>query len=267
MRTAAHCLLAFALACSAAGCKRGPSSWKDWIDEATPHYRASQWAKAYEACEKAYNVALETSNGPQVVAAYDCMAETARLMGTPGKANAAFAPILAKYGTDLQKSGAGLRLRNNYGVALVEVGDKRDGIAQLEAALDAYPGTPFESKINYRLRMTLIENLARAVRVLPEEDAGVRVSSEMLAEILSTLENARFQKNEITTIGSGDALAAIADLVRLRGDPKYAAELAAQAKEQRALEDTLLEGQLRRMPCESLSVRSLVMKPCYATLK
>jgi len=250
-----------------AACKRGPSSWKDWIDEAAIAYRASQWPRAYESCEKAYNVALEAANAPQLIAAYDCMADSARLMGTPAKANAAFVPILGKYDADLLKSGTALRLRNNYGVALVEIGDKREGIAQLLATLDAYPGTSSDSKLNYRMRMTLIENLARAVRVLPEEDAAVRVSSEMLAEILSATENARFLKNEITTIGSGDALAAIADLVSLRGDPKYAFELAAQAKEQRTLEDALLEGQLRRMPCELFSVRSLVMKPCYATLK
>lgn len=267
VRTIARFLLAFAILGLAAGCKRGPSSWKEWMDEAPAAYRASQWDKAFEACGKAYQVALENANGPQVIAAYECMADTARLTGKAERAIPAFATILAKYDKDLQKSGGALRMRNNHSVALVEAGEKREGIALLASTLDAYVGTPFDSKLNYRLRMTLVENLARATRVLPEEDAGVRVSSEILAEILSHLENERFRKNEINTIGSGDALAAIADLVSQRGDPKYGSELAAMAREQRKVEDELLEGQPRRMPCESLTVRSLVMKPCYAILK
>jgi len=43
--------------------------------------------------------------------------------------------------------------------------------------------------------------------------------------------------------------------------------LAAKAREQLAIEDDVLEGQMRRIPCVNVNIRSLVLRPCYASLR
>ena len=152
-------------------------------------------------------------------------------------------------------------------MALVNLGEKAGGVAQFEAALDAYEGSAYHSLLHYHVRMVLVANLARAARVFAEEQSGIRVSSVILDEIQVTLENERFNKNFAGTLGTGDALAAISELVRLRGDPKAAAELAEQAKEQQAKESAYLSSASRMPPCDQVIVRSLVMRGCYAVLK
>lgn len=258
-------LLVFALA--APGCSRSPASWKDWMDEAPAAWNAQKFEKVFEACAKAFEFADREANGPRAIGALECMSEAAMRLAKMEKAFPAFARVLETYDNDLRASGAGLRLRNTYAVALVEAGRKQDGVDLLDASLDAYEGTPQRSKDNFRVRMQLVSNLARAVRVFPDSDPSIRASTEILKEIRNHLDNERFRNNLPFTLGTADAMAAIAELIRLRGDPRLAVELEAQANEQLAIEDAILAGQQRRIPCELITIRSLVIRPCYATLR
>ena len=250
-----------------AGCSRGPQNWRQWIDQATAEFKADRPAKAFEACDNAWMAAVKEKDAKQAVAAYECLWEAALRMGHPEKAFPAFRRILAEYDSALLESGAGLRHRNNFGVALVNLGEKAEGVAQLEAALDAYEGSAYHSTFHYRVRMLIVANIARAARVFAEEQSGIRVSSVMLDEIQATLENERYARNVAATLGIGDALAAISELVRFRGDPKAAAELLEQAKEQQSIESAYLEGAPRTPPCDQVITRSLVLRACYAVLR
>jgi tetratricopeptide (TPR) repeat protein len=267
VKAALHILAAVSILLLPAGCKRAPASWGEWLDQATAEYNAKQYAKMLESCDRALQIARSDNNGPRVINAYECLAEAAARVNQPERTFEPFRKILSLHDKDLRESGAALRLRNNFGVALVNAGEKREGVDMLESTIDAYEGTPQHSSGYYRIRMLLVENLARAARVFTEEDSGIKVSSVMLEEILVHIENERFRNNLPFTLGTGDALAAIAELVRIRGDPKYALELAAQAKEQQDIEDAVLEGKPRKPPCEQVIIRSLVMAPCYTFLK
>ena len=264
--TALRILLSLLLLLPAA-CSRGPSNWREWIDQATTEFKLGAPGKAFDACNKAYEAAVKDGDAQQVVSAYECLEEAAIQQGKPERALPIFRTVLAKYDSALLKAGSGLRLRNNFAVTLVNQGEKAEGVAQLEAALDAYEHSVYHSSKNYRQRMLLVENLARAARVFTEEDSGIRVSSVILDEIVNDLENARYKKNFGPTIGAGDALAAIAELVRMRGDPQGAKDLAAQAKDQQMQEDDYLAGQPRRIPCDQLIIRSLVLRRCYLVLR
>lgn len=266
MRTVLALVVAMGLLASP-GCARKPASWKEWIDAAQAPWKAQQFDRVLDACRKAFDYAVAEKSGPRAVAALECMAESALRQGRMEEVFPAFEAVLRDYDDDLRASGAGLRLRNNYAVALVEAGRKQDGVTLLDATLDAYEGTPQRSKDNFRVRMLLVANLARAVRVFPDSEPGIRASTELLQEISNHLQNERFRNNLRFTLGTADAMAAIAELIRLRGDPRAAAELAVQAREQLALEDELLAGQMRRIPCEAITVRSLLLRPCYAALR
>jgi len=258
--------LAIAVLATGAACTRKPAGWKEWIDEAAAHFKEGRYAQAFESCSKAFDDARANKDGTRAVAALECLAESSAREGKPEKAFPAFEVVLREFDDDLRRSGAGLRLRNNYGVALVEAGRKQEGVDLLEASLDAYEGTPYRSKDNKRIRMLLVSNLARAVRVFPDSDASIRVSTTVLAEIVNHLENERFRNNLPFTLGTADAMYAIAELIRLRGDPKHAEELKGQAKEQRDIEDALLEGKMRRPQCEPITVRTLVLRACYSAV-
>lgn len=248
-----------------AACTRSPASWKEWIDQATPAFKAQQFDAAFERCRKAYDYAVADKKGPQALAALECMAESSTRQGKPELAFPFYQAVLRDYDASVREASAGLRLRNNYGVALVQAGEKAQGVKVLEEALDAYEGTPQHSRENYRARMLLVTNLARAVRVFADSETGIRVSTDILAEILNYLENARFRNQEASTLGTGDALAAIAELVRIRGDVRLAAELAGQAKEQLAIEASLSD-EIRRPPCDYVALRSLTFRPCWVQL-
>jgi len=250
-----------------AGCSRGPQNWREWIDQATAEFKAERPAKAYEACENAWTAAIKEKDAKQVIVSYECLSQAALLLGKPEKTFPAFRTILANYDGAMLESGSGLRHRNNYGVALVNFGEKAEGVAQLEAALDAYEGSAYQSTLHPHVRMLIVANLARAARVFTEEPSGIRVSSVILDEILVTLENERPRNNVAATLGTGDALAAISDLVRFRGDPKAAGELLEKAKEQQAIESDYLSSASRLPPCELVIARSLVMRACYSVLK
>lgn len=235
------------------------------MDQATPPFKAQQFDVAFAHCRKAYDYAVAEKKGPQALAALECMAESSARIGKPELAFPFYEAVLRDYDTSVREASAGLRLRNNYGVALVQIGEKARGVKVLEEALDAYEGTPQASRENYRARMLLVTNLAKAVRVFADGDTGIRMSTDMLAEILNYLENARFRKQEPSTLGTGDALAAISELVRIRGDVRHAAELAEQAKEQLAVE-TSLSDEIRRPPCDYVALRSLTFRPCWVQL-
>jgi tetratricopeptide (TPR) repeat protein len=259
--------LAVAALLAAPGCARKPSSWKEWMDEAPAAMKAGNYAAMFDDCRKAFDYATVDKVGPQAVAALECMALAAENEGKIEKAFPAFEAVLRDFDEDLRISGGALRLRNNYGVALVEAGHKQEGVDLLDASLDAYEGTPQRSKDNLRVRLLLVANLARAVRVFPDSEPSIRVSTDILKEITNHLENQRYRNNLVATLGTADAMTAIAELVRLRGDPAYAQELLAQAKDQLAVEDEILAGEMRRIACQPVIVRSLVMRPCYASLR
>lgn len=248
------------------GCARKAASWKEWIDEAPAAFKAERYDRALEQCGKAFDYAVAEKNGPRAIGALECMAEAANRAGRMEATFPAFEIVLRDYDDDLRISGAGLRLRNNYAAALVDYGRKQDGVNLLDETLDAYEGTPQRSKDNYRVRMQLVANLARTVRVFPDSDPSIRVSTDVLAEILNHVENARFRKNLPFTLGTADAMAAIAQLIRLRGDPGAAEELMARSREQQAIEDEVLEGKMRRVPCEPVTIRSLMLRSCYAAV-
>lgn len=252
-----------------AACSRGPQNWRQWIDQATAEFKADRPAKAFEACDNAWKDAVKEKNAPQAILAYECIYEAAVRLGQTEKTFPYFRTILSTgaYDSAMLESGSGLRHRNNFGVALVRAGEKQEGVAQLDTALDAYAGSAFHSSNNFRQRMVLTENLARATRVFTEEAAAIKVSSVMLEEILVHLEGQRYRNDVSTTLGAGDALAAIADLVRLRGDPKAADELAKQALEQQSMETHFLDRQPRTIPCDQVIIRSLVLRACYAVLR
>jgi tetratricopeptide (TPR) repeat protein len=251
---------------AAAGCARKPASWKEWIDEAPAAFKAEQYTLALEHCRKAFDYALAEKNGPRAIGALECMAEAAQRAGKMEAIFPAFDTVLRDYDDDLRISGAGLRLRNNYAAALVDAGRKQDGVNLFDETLDAYEGSPQRSRDNYRVRMQLVANLARTVRVFPDSEESIRVSTVILAEILNHVENARFRKNLPYTLGTADAMAAIAHLIRLRGDPVAAEELMAKSREQQAIEDEVLEGRQRRVPCEPVTIRSLMLRSCYAAV-
>jgi len=250
-----------------AGCSRGPSNWRQWIDQATLEFKADRPAKAYEACDNAWKEAVKEKDSKQAIAAYECLYEAAVRLGQIERTFPAIRKILAEYDGTMNDLGSGIRHRNNFGVALVRAGEKQEGVAQLEAALDAYEGSAYHTSNNFRQRTLLIENLARGARVFADEAPAIKVSSVMLEEIQVYVEGQRYRNDVSTTLGAGDALAAIADLVRLRGDPKAADELLAQAREQQSLETNYLSGQSRGIPCDHIIIRSLVIRGCYAVLK
>jgi len=266
MRGAIAAAMALALV-FAPGCQRKPASWKEWMDEAPATWKAQRFGETFEHCRKAMDYALEEKSGPRAVASLECMAEAATREGKVAKALPAFELVLRDYDADLRTSGAALRLRNNFAVAMVDEGRKQDGVDLFDSTLDAYEGTPQSSRTDYRVRMLLAANLARGVRVFPDSDASIRVSTEILDEIDNHLVTERFRKNPVATLGTAEAMAAIAELIRLRGDPRAANELAAKAREQLAIEDDVLEGQMRRIPCVNINIRSLVLRPCYASLR
>ena len=250
-----------------AGCSRGPQNWRQWIDQATAEFKADRPAKAFEACDNAWMAAVKEKDAKQALAAYECLWEAAQRLGHPEKAFPAFRKILAEYDGTLLESGSGLRHRNNFGVALVKLGEKAEGVAQLEAALDAYEGTAYDSHNHNHVRMLIVANLARGARVFAEEQSGIRVSSVILDEIQTALTNDPYSKNVAGTLGSGDALAAISELVKFRGDPKAAAEIAEQARVQQSIESAYLSDASRLPPCDQVIIRSLVLRGCYAVLR
>ena len=266
MRRAAALLLALVLAPGCGWFSR-PSTWEEWLNEAPAAWKAGNYAKVFELCSNAFDAAHLAKQGAKAVLALECMAEASTREEKPEKAFPAYAIVLRDYAADVFRSGSGLRLRNNYGANLVNAGEKQAGLAMLEEALDADEGTIYHSSGNYRLRMFVVANLARAARVFADTPIGIRVSSEILFEIENHLVNERFRQNMHLTLGTADALLAIAELVRLRGDPARAEEIVANAREQRTIEDVLLEGQQRRPQCEPRIIRALSITSCYAEVK
>jgi len=266
MRVALVAALALAV-CAVPGCARKASTWKEWIDEVPAEWKAERYDRAFALCTRALEHADSEKNGPRAVAALECVAEAATRLGKPEMALPAYESVLRDYDNDLRISGGALRIRNNFAVALVEAGRKQEGVDLLDASLDAYEGTPQRSLDNFRVRLQLVANLARAVRVFPDSDASVRVSTELLQEIENHLATSRFRKNYSFTLGCAEAMAAIAELIRIRGDPRHAEDLLAASRDQLAIEDEVLAGKMRRIPCEPVTIRSLVLRPCYATLR
>ena len=244
-----------------------PSTWEEWLNEAPAAWKVQDFAKAFELCSNAFDAAHKAKQGAKAVLALECLAEASTREEKPEKAFPAYAIVLRDYEPDVLKSGSGLRLRNNYGANLVNAGEKQAGLEMLVEALDADEGTIYHSSSDYRMRMFLVANIARAARVFADTPTGIRVSSEILFEIENHLVNERFKQNMHLTLGTADALLAIAELVRLRGDPARAEEIVANAKEQRAIEDVLLEGRQRRPQCEPRIIRTLSITSCYAEVR
>jgi hypothetical protein len=264
---AALAVLAAAILATSSACTRKPATWKEWIDQAPAALKAQDFGAMLEACRTAFDIAHEAKNGPQAVLALECMAEAASAdRKLVEKVLPAYAIVLRDYDDNLRDTGGGLRVRNNYAAALVEVGRKQEGVELLNATLDAYEGTPHRSAYNFRIRMQIVANLARAVRVFPDSEAGIRASVDLLQEITNHLDNERFRDNLPNTLGAADALFAIAELIRLRGDPKHGLEVAELAKEQQGIEDAILAGAQRRPRCDQVNVRSLVLRPCWASI-
>jgi hypothetical protein len=263
---AALAALAATLLLAPTGCTRAPASWKEWMDQAPAAFKAQDFTAMFDACQRAFDIAHAQKNGPQAVASLECLAEAAAQGRFGERALPYYEIVVRDYDDNLRESGGGLRTRNNYAATLVDVGRKQEGVDLLNATLDAYEGTPHRSADNFRVRMHLVTNLARAVRVFPDSEAGIRASVDLLQEAQVQIENERFRNNLAGTVGTASALFAIADLIRLRGDPKHADELIVLAKEQRGIEDAMLEGKQRRLPCDQLVVRSLVLRPCWAEI-
>jgi hypothetical protein len=266
MKRLAAAMVAVALVL-APGCSRKPSSWKDWMDEAPAAWKAERFDEAFEHCRKAFDYAVAERSGPRAVGALEVHGRSRGAAGEDGEGAPGFrggAARLRRRPARLGRRAApAQQLRRGAGRG----GRKQEGVDLLDASLDAYEGTPQRSLDNFRVRMQLVSNLARAVRRVPRQrrrradldghPEGDREPPRERALPQQPAVHARHRRRDGGDRGAHPAA----------GDPRSAEELLGQAREQLAIEDGVLGGQMRRIPCEPVSVRSLVLRPCFATLR
>lgn len=134
----------------------------------------------------------------------------------------------------------------------------------LERTLDAWPGSPASSRAygNTRARMRVVTNLAHLAREAPSSEVAARLSGEIAGEVEAAVADAG--RNVGAVLGAGEALQAIAAVLRRRGDGERAAALAALGQEQQAAEDeyTDLRPALRR-ECEVVAASGGQVEGCF----
>lgn len=245
----------------------GPRTYEDAMKAAGPAFDAGDMAKAFTLCQRALELADKVGNGSRTVWALECVAEASLRMGRPEKAFAAYATVIGTYDGDLKMTIGRLRLRNNYGVALYNAGRKKEGITTIVAALDAYAGTNRSSSFwaDFSRRMRVVTNLARATMSDASSPVAERLVGELADEIVARMTTAAVRNLDP---GGPEALSAIADLARARGQAARADELAALAGERQAAEAAALAGVARaRRECDTVRVAGISIETCLQKIK
>lgn len=248
------------------GCESlfGPRTYEDAIAASGKAIREGDMAKAYRHCQRAFDLADKVGNGRKAISALDCAMATSTRLGKPELAFRAYATVLGTYDNDLKTSSNRLRLRNNHAVALHNAGRKDEGLKALDEAVDAYEGTPYaaSSWTRFPERMRMVTNLAHAARHDPGSEIARRLCEERVEDILAKIDT-RFTPVNLA-MGAAEALAAIAEVVRLRGDGARADMLAAIAAERQVLEDGMLAvSPGMRRECEPVGTTGATVESCF----
>jgi len=242
----------------------GPRTYEDAIVASEKAIRESDMAKAFKLCLRAFDLADKVGNGRKAISALDCAMATSTRLGKPELAFRAYATVLGTYDNDLKTSSSRLRLRNNHAVALYSAGRKDEGLKALDEAVDAYEGTPYAASFwtNFSARMRMMTNLAHAARHSPGSEIAGRLCEERVEDILAKIDT-RFTPVNLA-MGAAEALAAIAEVVRLRGDGARADLLAATAAERQVLEEGMLAiSPGMRRECEPVGTTGATVESCF----
>lgn len=242
----------------------GPRTYEDAIVASEKAIRESDMAKAFKLCLRAFDLADKVGNGRKAISALDCAAATSTLLGKPEKALRAHETVLGKCDGDLRSFSSRLRLRNNYGVALYNAGRRDEGMKALVEALDAYEGTPYSFSLwtSFSQRMRMLTNLAHAAKQDPRGQVADRLADEFAEEIRVKIERSVNGVN--VAMGAAEALAAIAEVVRLRGGGARADLLVAMAAERQVPEDGMLAiSPGMRRECEPVGTTSATVESCF----
>ncbi len=257
-------LAAAACAIALAGCGKLPTqNWAESIERATTAWKANDFKRVLQMCQRAFDQAIEAGAPARAIQAHECEAEAAWKLGKPELSFKNLEFLVTRYEKALAPEFGAIRLRNNRGVALIAQGKREEGLAAIEAAMDAYEGTPHHSANYFRVRMILVNNLLRLVVTEPESALGVRLSSQVLDEIERRIERDTRLKAE-TPAGYAEALKLIAKIVSARGDPAAGKALAERARELKAEEDEMVAATRLESPlCHKLTIRLLAFTACY----
>lgn len=251
------------------GCDWGsaPKSYDEAMKRANQAFMVGDMENSFKLCQSAFEMADKVGNGSRTIAALDCLADTSKRLGKPEKAFPAYATVIGTYDNDLKVFSSRLRLRNNYGVALYNAGRRQEGIQTLEDALDAYQGTPYASTFYaaFSHRMRMVVNLAHATRDQPNSAIADRLAGEITEEIKAKIESSVNGVN--LAMNAAEGLAAVAELIRVRGDSTQADELAALAAERQKAEDSLAAVNPGwRRECEEMPALGANAERCFDKL-
>lgn len=257
------------LAVAAGGCDAlfGPTSYEDAMRSAGPALQAGQMSKALRFCQSAFEFADKARNGSRAVLALDCMAAAIGPSSSAEQIRPAYAIVLDRYDSSLRNYGGRFRLRNDYGVALYVSGRQDEGIRVLAESLDAYSGTPYALTHHavFPQRMRIVVNLARASRSRPD---GVD-ASRLLGPLADEIEVVAGATGTADTAERrvAEALAALGELARSRGDAAKADVLAAKASERQALENGATQTLVGAKPeCHKIELFGTPIERCFARL-
>jgi tetratricopeptide (TPR) repeat protein len=253
-----------------AGCDRftPPTSYEAGMKAAGPALTEGKDSLALKICLAAFDFATKAAAGAKAISALECIAEASIRDGSTAKALPAYATVIGTFNKNLMISTGRLRLRNNYGVALYASGKKPEGVIAIEEALDAYAGTEYASSSvgEYPRRMRLVTNLARASLGNPDSAVAARVAGPLAEEI--EVRVAQGGDNVGLTMGSAEALAAIAELERKRGKVDHATALAALSAERKAVEDAFAaRSPPRKRECDRVAAGTAFYETCFQKIK
>jgi hypothetical protein len=259
------------LAVLPAGCSRKPppppppATSEAAMKASDDPFTRGEWGKVFALCELAVELADKEGKGGRALWALECMQDAAaRMVPAPSTLKASEIAI-RKYWPSLQGSGGRHRLPNNYAVMLYAAGRKAEAATVLSETIDAYTGSSLHSSGDFRARVVMVRNLARAVMDTPYDPNAEWLVREALPELEARLVPERYGLHG--NLGVGDAMAAIALLIEKRGAATLAAKVSEKAEARIAEETAFIAGRPDFTPyCQPVVVHGSEVRGCFLSI-
>jgi hypothetical protein len=263
--------LFLALAIAAAGCSRKPppppppATVAEAMKAAEAAFSRGEWSNVLASCERALQLADKEGKGGSALQSLECMQDAAGRMKPVPSTLKASEIVMGKYAQVLRGSAARHRIPNNHAVMLHAAGRHDEAAGVLSDAIDADVGTGLHSSGDFRARVVMIRNLARASMDSPYGPLAEWIVREALPEVEARLDPERH--GIPANLGVGDALAAIALLVERRGAATLAAKVSAKAEARMADETAFIAGRPDLSPyCPAVPLHGREVRACFQSI-
>jgi predicted small lipoprotein YifL len=271
MTRLAASLASLALALAVAGCGRKPppppppATVAEAMKAAEAAFSRGEWSNVLASCERALELADKEGSGGKALLSLECMQDAAGRMKPVPSTLKASEIVMGKYAQVLRGSAARHRIPNNHAVMLHAAGRRDEAAAVLSEAIDADAGTGFHSSGDFRARVVMIRNLARASMDSPHGPLAEWIVREALPEVEARLDPERHGLH--ANLGVGDAMAAIARLAEKRGAATFAAQVSEKAEARIAEETAFIAGRPDLSPyCPAAPLHGREVRACFQSI-